>query len=454
MDVAGTDGRHDGEPQALYDCAPCGLLVTDDDGLVLRVNRTFCDWLGVDAGTLVGQRRFQDLLTMGGRIFHQTQWAPLLRMQGSVAEVKMELARDGADPLPMVMNAIRRAHGERIVHELALFIARDRHAYERELLASRKRAEELLAEQRAAREALAFAETRLRMALDAGSLHVWELDPETLERRFDPGVALLLGRPEPGPVAFDDYVAAIDPDDVAQAREALEHALQHPGRTYRHAYRLNGEDGVQRTVLATGRALVSETDAKPRVFGVLQDISELTAQRAAAEDRALFAEQMVGIVSHDLRNPLSTIGMGAEVLSMMGVPQRQQPVLDNIQRASKRALRLINDLLDFTRARLGQGLALDARPIDLHGTVGAQVDELAQAHPAATIVHRRAGDGRCVADPDRLAQLVGNLVSNAIAYGAPGKPVTVTTVITARWTQGAVARGAGEHAQPRTGRGS
>ena len=104
---------------------------------------------------------------------------------------------------------------------------------------------------------------------------------------------------------------------------------------------------------------MSETDAKPRVFGVLQDISELTAQRAAAEDRALFAEQMVGIVSHDLRNPLSTIGMGAEVLSMMGVPERQQPVLDNIQRASKRALRLINDLLDFTRARLGQGLALD-----------------------------------------------------------------------------------------------
>lgn len=413
--------------QALYDRAPCGLLVTDDDGMVLRVNRTLCDWLGMTPDALVGKRRFQDLLTMGGRIFHQTQWAPLLRLQGSVAEVKLELARDADAPLPMVMNAVRREREGAWVHELALFMARDRHAYERELLAARKRAEQLAAEQHAAREALALAESRLRMALDAGALHVWELDPVTSERRFDPGVALLLGRAAPGPVDFDDYRAAIEPADLEPALHALQQALQHPGRTYRHAYRLNGDDGVQRTVLATGRALVSETGAVQRVFGVLQDISELSAQRAAAEDRALFAEQMVGIVSHDLRNPLSTIGMGAQVLAMMGVPERQQAVLDNIERAVRRASRLINDLLDFTRARLGQGIAVDPRPIDLHATVAAQVAELAQAHPEARIEHGRAGDGACTADPDRLAQLVGNLVSNAVAYGTAGSPITVST---------------------------
>ena len=77
---AGGDG-------ALYEHAPCGLLVTDDDGLVLRANATFCGWAGIEAAALVGKRRFQDLLTVGGRIFHQTQWMPLLRMQGSVAEV-------------------------------------------------------------------------------------------------------------------------------------------------------------------------------------------------------------------------------------------------------------------------------------------------------------------------------------------------------------------------------
>ena len=425
--VAAADPHAGAAMEALYDHAPCGLLVTDGDGLVLRANATFCDWLGLEPAALVGRRRFQDLLTVGGRIFHQTQWAPLLHMQGSVAEVKLDVVRAGGAPLPMVMNAIRRDRGGAMVHELALFIAKDRHAYERELLAARKRAEQLLSEQRAAREALALTETRLRMALDAGALHVWELDPATMERTLDPGVALLLGRPAPGPVDFRDYVDAVEPADRGPVLDALDQTVQHPEQTYRHAYRLNGTDGVQRTVLAIGRAVVSDTGTK-RVIGVLQDITELSAQRAAAEDRALFAEQMVGIVSHDLRNPLATIRMGGQVLKMMALTERQQTLLDNIDRASARAVRLINDLLDFTRARLGQGLALKLRPVDLHATVAAHVAELEQAYPGARIVHRRVGDGRCVSDPDRLGQLVGNLVSNAVTYGAPGAAITVSTV--------------------------
>lgn len=424
--VAAADSGAGADTEALYEHAPCGLLITDGDGLVLRANATFCDWLGLAPDALVGKRRFQDLLTMGGRIFHQTQWAPLLHIQGSVAEVKLDLVREGGAPLPMVMNAIRRERDGVTVHELALFVAKDRHAYERELLAARKRAEDLLTEQRAAREALALAETRLRMALDAGALHIWELDPATMARRFDPSVATLLGRPAPGPVEFQDYIDAVEPADRGPALDALNRMLQHPGETYRHAYRLNGEDGVQRTVLAIGRAVVSDAGAT-RVIGVLQDISELSAQRTAAEDRALFAEQMVGIVSHDLRNPLSTIRMGGQVLKMMALPERQQTLLDNIDRASARAVRLINDLLDFTRTRLGQRLPLDLRALDLHATVAAQVAELEQAYPGARIVHRCLGDGKCVSDPDRLGQMVGNLVSNAVAYGTPGAPITVST---------------------------
>lgn len=427
MDAGAADRSAGGALEALYHRAPCALIVTDDDGLVLRANGTFCDWLGIEPPALIGKRRFQDLLTVGGRIFHQTQWAPLLRLQGSVGEVKLDVMRPGDAPLPMVMNAIRREHDGVVLHELALFMAKDRHAYERELLAARKRAEELLSEQRAARDALALVQTRLRMALDAGSLHVWEMDPVTLERSFDPGVALLLGRPGAGPVDLHDYLAALEPADRASAGQVLERVLQYPGETYRHSHRLNGADGVQRTVLAVGRALVSQSGAPQRVVGVLQDISELSAQRAAAEERALFAEQMVGIVSHDLRNPLSTIRMGAEVLRMSDLPERQHQVLGNIDRAATRAQRLINDLLDFTLARLGHGLAMTRAPLDLHATVALQLAELAQAYPCARIVHRSGGDGCCVADSDRLGQVVGNLVSNAVAYGAPGTQVTVSS---------------------------
>jgi PAS domain S-box-containing protein len=144
----------------LYEDAPCGLLLTASDGTLLRANRTFCRWIGADADALVGTRRFQDLLSMGGRIFHQTHFGPLLHMQGSVSEVKFDLVRAGGDRVPVVVNAVRRRDGDGWHDEIAVFIAKDRHAYERELMLARKRAEELAASQLAVQEELRSADRR------------------------------------------------------------------------------------------------------------------------------------------------------------------------------------------------------------------------------------------------------------------------------------------------------
>ncbi|HEY4560159.1 MAG TPA: PAS domain-containing protein, partial [Lysobacter sp.] len=140
--------------QALYDDAPCGLLLTAEDGTLLRANRTFCRWIGFEADALVGRRRFQDLLAIGGRIFHQTHFAPLLQMQGSVSEVKLEMVLAGGERMPVVVNAVRRTHGDALFDEIAVFVAKDRHAYERELMLARRRAEELAKQQLEAQEEL------------------------------------------------------------------------------------------------------------------------------------------------------------------------------------------------------------------------------------------------------------------------------------------------------------
>jgi PAS domain S-box-containing protein len=145
---------------ALYEDAPCGLLLTAHDGTLLRANRTFCRWLGIEAASLVGERRFQDLLSIGGRIFHQTHFQPLLQMQGSVSEVKVELVRGDGQRLPVMINAVRRPHGDTWHDELAVFIAKDRHAYERELMLARQRAEQLAAQHLHAQEALRQADRR------------------------------------------------------------------------------------------------------------------------------------------------------------------------------------------------------------------------------------------------------------------------------------------------------
>jgi sigma-B regulation protein RsbU (phosphoserine phosphatase) len=121
--------------------------------------------------------------------------------------------------------------------------------------------------------------------------------------------------------------------------------------------------------------------------------------------------------------------MGTQVMEMAGLAPTQVQVMGNIQRAIARAQRLISDLLDFTVARIGQGITINVQPIDLHVLVSAHVDELALAHPSRGIVHRQLGEGRATGDTDRLFQLVGNLVSNAVAYGSATSAITVTSKV-------------------------
>jgi sigma-B regulation protein RsbU (phosphoserine phosphatase) len=290
------------QENAILDVVPCGLLRTAADGLILRANQMFCSWVGLDAQALIGARRFQDLLTMGARIFHQTHWAPLLQMQGSISEVKLDVRRHDGTALPVVFNAARRVHEGSIVHEIAAFVARDRDTYERELLRSRSRLEELVA--------------------------------------------------------------------------------------------------------------------------------ELTRLEAEAQDRAAGGEQMIGIVSHDLRNPLSSIRMATAVLSATKLTENQQRTLDRLARATGRAEHLIADLLDFTQARLGKGLSVELSQFDLHDVISHAVDELTLLYSPRRLRHVRFGAGTCRGDANRLVQLAGNLVSNAITYGDPQAPVTVTTSVT------------------------
>jgi len=130
-------GHRSPSADALYEHAACGLVVTEDDGTIVRANATFCSWIGHSAEALAG-KRLSDLLTIGGKLFHQTHWHPLLQMQGSVAEVKLDLVRDDGQTLPMMLNAVRRLHDGQVRHELAFFVATDRDKYERELLHARR----------------------------------------------------------------------------------------------------------------------------------------------------------------------------------------------------------------------------------------------------------------------------------------------------------------------------
>lgn len=143
-----------------FDHAACGLLSTTADGTIVRVNATFCQWVGYRAEELLECRRVQDLLTVGGKVFHQTHWAPLLQIQRSVAEVKLDLRHRDGRKIPMLINAVRRPHEGVEYDHFAFVVVSDRHKYEQELLLARQKAERALDAKKAAEEALRLADRR------------------------------------------------------------------------------------------------------------------------------------------------------------------------------------------------------------------------------------------------------------------------------------------------------
>ncbi len=143
--------------------------------------------------------------------------------------------------------------------------------------------------------------------------------------------------------------------------------------------------------------------------------------------RTEFEQQLIGIVAHDLRNPLSAITMAAGLLQVSpGLNERQLKAALRISSSCERATRLIRDFLDFTQARLGTGIPLNRRPMDLHDITRHVVDEVRQAHPTREVQLEASGEAQGEWDPDRIAQVLTNLVGNALAYSPPHTPVRVT----------------------------
>jgi serine/threonine-protein kinase RsbW len=125
--------------EELYEDAPCGYLSTLPDGEIVKVNATFLRWTEFRREELVGRRRFQDLLTGGGRIYHETHYAPLLRMQGEVHEIALDVVCASGRRLPVLVNAAlkRDAVGTPLLVRTTIFDASERRGYERELLHAR-----------------------------------------------------------------------------------------------------------------------------------------------------------------------------------------------------------------------------------------------------------------------------------------------------------------------------
>jgi signal transduction histidine kinase len=176
----------------------------------------------------------------------------------------------------------------------------------------------------------------------------------------------------------------------------------------------------------------------PAVTGMFELFAQLIAFHLEAHDRlrasesalldahrtAQLREEFIAVIGHDLRNPLQTVHMGLEVLSR--APERALAMLPLMQNSARRMSGLVDNLLDFARGRLGGGLVLAQRQPELLGPELRQVvDELAAGWPGREIVFEEQLEVPVSCERTRIAQLLSNLLANALKYGAADAPVRV-----------------------------
>jgi PAS domain S-box-containing protein len=173
---------------------------------------------------------------------------------------------------------------------------------------------------------------------------------------------------------------------------------------------------------------VPHYNAARRIDGfiaLVADISEIKKKEDELRQRSEFEQQLIGIVSHDLRNPVAAIKMSAVLLQRMGLDEKQAKIISRIASSAERVSRMISDLLDFTQARLGSGLPVLRARADLHLVTDTVVDELRVSAPDQQIVVKHSGDASGAFDGERIAQAVSNLIGNALKYSPENEPITV-----------------------------
>jgi PAS domain S-box-containing protein len=380
----------------LYEHGPCGYLFTRPDGTILRMNQTLLEWTGFSRKDLVGRRRFQDLLTVAGKVFYENQFFPLLRLQGSVKEVAFDVIRHHREPLPVLLNAVLHSDAEDrpTLIASAIFDASDPRAYEEELIRSRQNAEQLAAVVRLSSDAI------VRISA-SGIIEAW-----------NDGAASMFGFVEQD-IMGTNLRDVLTPADRHRAWPDLMDELW-AGRPV-HAEMVGCSASGESIDVSAG--FTPHRDLLGSV-GTVSVIMQNIAERWKVER---LQQEFLAVTTHELRSPVIGIKGNAQLMKRRGAYSDR--FVDAIIVQAQRLERLINDLLLASQIQ-ADPLTLALKEIDLVVTVRAAVDYLGVEESAVRI---EAPEETLLvyADQPRLIQVLTNLLTNAIKYSPEGADVTV-----------------------------
>ena len=156
------------EEDTFYNNSPCGYFSTAANGIINKINDTLLAWLGYIKEDIVGKVTWQSLLSVGGKMYFETHYSPLLQMQGFVQEISFEMVKKDKNRLPVLINTkqIRDEHGKVQINYSTVFDVSQRKSYEKELLIAKRIAEEQTKLLNETNEELRSSEEEIRQNLE------------------------------------------------------------------------------------------------------------------------------------------------------------------------------------------------------------------------------------------------------------------------------------------------
>ena len=270
-------------------------------------------------------------------------------------------------------------------------------------------------------EELESSERRFRVALADTHVSLFEKDRDLRFRWvYNPMFGL-----DPAKLIGKGDEATVGPEAAAYV-EARQRQVLETGEPIREEIRVQPA-GEVRHLLAHVEPLRGPSGDIVGLTGAVADVTEQKRVQEALADALAFRERMLGILGHDLRNPLSAVVVGLSLLRRRAdLAEDAREQVNRIDRAAKRMLEMIETLLDFSESRFKGSLPIAPVTADLHEVARAVMEELRAANPGREIELTTRGDGRSRCDPARMAQVVSNLVGNALVHGARDEPVRVS----------------------------
>jgi PAS domain S-box-containing protein len=388
-----SESRH----RQLFESPVIGIIVSRVDGTITSANDTFLQMFGYSREDLRHGLNWRTMTPPEHLAGNDTRIDEMLTT-GVLRLCEKAYFHESGRPIPVVIGGTMLA-GSRT--ELVTFILD---------ISDRKRAE---AERELLLRSLERSEQRYRLAALATEDSIYDVDLRTSQVDGQS----VFGHPAVS--STDAGFDLIHPEDRKRVEDGLRDAIASRASHWQAEYRLRRPDGAWAIVTDRAHLICDEDGRSARMVGAIQDI---TARRRHEE----FERQLIGIVSHDLKNPLSTILLAVELLGRgRDLDERTAKHAIRIQGAAERAMRMIRYLLDFTRARLGTGIPIERRRVVLNPVFHALVDEVRVGHPERTIVFESSGDSSGAFDADRLAQVLTNLIENALKYSPARSTVRV-----------------------------